>query len=130
MNENQIDIDIDTTDEQTKYIIMTSEDYADEFNYPIISVFTAKERNIILLHNNLLSNDDFDEIYFGTNEFFSFLKNEIIRYVREAKQITDEELEVLEKFRVLDLPGIDIVDHTIDRMAYKSESIKQLLKNT
>jgi len=97
----------------TKYIICTSEDYADEFDYPIISVFSEKAKNIIIMHNNFLNEDDFSEIYFGTNEYLSFKKDYIIDMIKNANKIEDSEIETLQKYNCINT-GIDIVDHTLD----------------
>ena len=97
----------------SKYIICTTEDYADEFDYPIISIFSEKAKNVIIMHNNFLKDDDFSEIYFGTNEYLSFEKDSIIDMIKNAKEIESSEIETLQKYNCINI-GIDIVERALD----------------
>lgn len=58
-----------------------------------------------------------NEFYFGTNEALDFSVDDILSMIDNAKLITAEELEVLNKFKVLSL-GINMLDrvrsHIID----------------
>jgi hypothetical protein len=109
-------------EETKKYIIITSKDYADEFDYPVISIFSGKLRMLLLLHNEFFESIDVDEIYFGTNEFLSFNKKMIIDMINNAKEITTEELETLQKFKATSC-GLDIIEHVYQNMLFR---IKEL----
>jgi len=105
----------------SKYIINTNVDYADEFYYPIRSVFTQEAKNIILLHNNFLDDGDFSELYFGTNEFVSLEVSEVLEMITSAVEVTDDELQVLNKFGCLsETASIDIVDIALECLYVKA----------
>ena len=95
-------------------IIFTAEDWADEFEYPIFSVTTKEEIEILIdqLKENPFSCGE-HEFYFGTNEYFEFSSENIIALLKEAKEISDEELSVLKRFMPPYL-GLDIVSRLID----------------
>jgi hypothetical protein len=102
-----------------KYIICTSKDWSDEFDYPIFSIFGEKTRRVILLHNNYINDDDLEEIYFGTNEYFTFNHKEVVDMVQNAEKITDSEIEVFNKY--MPRPAaVDIVDQILETMYYNA----------
>ena len=100
-------------------IICTERDYADEFDYPILSIITDEievkfRERMEELKKFGVSFSDQREYYFGTNEALDLSYDEIINMVDNAKPITDAELEVLVKFNVITL-GIDIVKRVISK---------------
>jgi hypothetical protein len=98
------------------YIISTSVDYADEFYYPVISVFSEEIRNILIVHKSYLTDDMFEELYFGTNEFVTFKVSEIIEYIDKAQEISQEEIEVLTKYKMLDYNRINIIEEVLESL--------------
>lgn len=95
-------------------------DYADEFYYPVVFAFKGDKQDLIKLIKECEQYVDFtqeNELYFGTNEALDFSIDNILSMIDSAKIITEEELKVLQKFKVLDL-GINILDrarsHIID----------------
>lgn len=51
------------------------------------------------------------EMYWGTNEFFSFSTEKLLRFIEQAEDISDEELKVFDKFGVF---GFDIYQNMIN----------------
>lgn len=49
-------------------------------------------------------------MYWGTNEFFSFSTEKLLRFIEQAEDISDEELKVFDKFGVF---GFDIYQNII-----------------
>jgi hypothetical protein len=98
-----------------KYIICTSRDWADEFDYPIFSIFGEETRRIILLHNNYIDEEALEEVYFGSNEHFSFNRKEIIDMIQNAKEISVADINVLDKY-TSGLAAFDIIDHILENM--------------
>ena len=99
-----------------KYIISTTLDYADEFDYPIVSVFTQELKDF--LTNTTILNTlykDKEEFYFGTNEYLELDSEDILELVNGALPITDEELATLEKFNIHYF-GIDILEVVNERL--------------
>ena len=99
--------------EKQKYIISTTMDYADEFDYPVISVFSAKTKNKILDNTNLIPDDE--EYYFGTNEYLELSAKEIIKLISSAKPISNDEIKILDKYEVFSM-GLDIVASVSERI--------------
>lgn len=95
----------------TKMIIFMQEDYADEFDYSILS-FTTKEEIEKLLTK--LKDNPFEKesLYHGINEAFDFSSEGIIEILEKAKEITEEEIEVLKKFTPKCL-GVDIINWVV-----------------
>lgn len=50
------------------YIINDSQDYADEFSYPVVSTMTEHTRDFLLNTYEHWKGFNYDELYFGTNE--------------------------------------------------------------
>jgi hypothetical protein len=102
----------------SKYIICTSKDWADEFDYPIFSIFGEKTKRTLLLYNNYLEDEDLAEIYFGSNESFSFNKEEIVNMIQQASVITEEEIQVFNKYMPYPT-AVDIVDRILELLYEK-----------
>jgi hypothetical protein len=113
----------------SKYIICESKDWADEFDYPIFSIFGEKTKRTLLLYNNYLEDEDLTEIYFGTNEYFGFIRKEVVDMIQNAKEITESEIEVFDKY--MSYPAaVDIVDRILELLYEKVDDIgnQDLLK--
>lgn len=50
------------------------------------------------------------EMYWGTNEFFRFSTEKLLRFIEQAEDISEEELKVFDKFGVF---GFDIYQNMI-----------------
>lgn len=50
------------------------------------------------------------EMYWGTNEFFRFDSEKLLRFIEQAEDISDEELKVFDKFGVF---GFDIYQNIL-----------------
>lgn len=86
-----------------KYIISTGFDYADEFDYPVCSIFTEDEKKEAL--TELATNPfTYKEFYFGTNEALSFDSSEIKKMITQAATISADEEKTFLKF----YHGVDV----------------------
>lgn len=89
-------------------------DWADEgdiFFFSIASEETlqlAKELLKILKEIDVIPEEL--DMYWGTNEFFIFDIEDLISFIDQAEDISDDELKVFEKFKVT---GFDIYDRII-----------------
>jgi hypothetical protein len=106
-------------------IICLELDWADEFHYPIVSLISNEDLERIKERIDHLKNVGTDmnhtqEYYFGTNEAFDFSFNDIISMIEDAKYISEEEVDVLIKFGVLDF-GTDIVSKFLETYDYDEE---------
>jgi 3-oxoacyl-[acyl-carrier-protein] synthase III len=75
------------------------------------------------LHNNYINDNDFKAIYFGTNEYLNFTRKEVIDMVQNAKEITNSEIEVFDRY----MPhpaAIDIVDRILEAMYCNANNSK------
>ena len=82
-----------------KYIISTTADYADEFDYGVCSIFTEEQKQQALTIVNSYEQYGYkEEFYFGTNEALEFNKDDIIAMINNAQQITPEEEVIFLKF--------------------------------
>ena len=97
----------------SKKIICAQMDYSDEFDYPIVSVFTEEVQKEIL--DNIEKIPEENEIYFGTNEFLMVSRQTLKTMVEFARDISDEELKVLKRYSVTNF-GVDIVDYILDEI--------------
>lgn len=90
-------------------------DWADEGN---IFFFSKASEETLQLTKELLEifkeidliPEEF-EMYWGTNEFFIFDIEDLIGFIDQAEDISDDELKVFEKFKVT---GFDIYDRIMD----------------
>jgi len=99
------------------YMIAKSENWSDEFDYPILSIFTEKTKNVILLHNNFFDDTDLEECYFGTNEYFSFKKEKVLNMIRSAEEVDYDDLKFAYKIREkFEYCSYDIVDDILESM--------------
>lgn len=96
---------------------INSIDWSDEGNvffYSIESEETLqlmKELTKVLEELDLF--DDEIEMYWGTNEFFTFNSRDFIRFIEDAEDISEEELAVFGKFKVC---GFDIYGRIFDEL--------------
>lgn len=90
-------------------------DWADEGDIFFFSV--ESERTLELMKELIEILSEFDllpfevEMYWGTNEQFYFDKDDLLNFIDEAEDITNDELEVLRKFGI---SGFNIYDRIID----------------
>lgn len=99
-----------------RYIINSTRDYADEFDYTIRSYLTEEKINCLNENREFIisvfeatCNTDF-ECYFGTNECLDMSIYEFFDYVVDAKEISEKEYLVLKKYEVASL---DVVNRVI-----------------
>ncbi len=98
----------------TKLLINTQEDYADEFNYPVISLFNSALKNYLILKGfHYLKDSDFNKMYFGSNEALQMNKEQVRRMIANATELSDEEYKYAYRF-LKNVPCLDIVDRIID----------------
>lgn len=89
-------------------------DWADEGNVFFFSIEdeerlqTMKELLKVLRDTDLIPQEV--EMYWGTNEFFQFDTDDLIKFIDTAEDISEEELEVFNKFGVY---GFDIYDRIL-----------------
>ena len=94
-----------------KYMIVTSMDYADEFDYPIISLFTEVDKKTLEKKLKKGKFDWDDELGFGTNEALTVSLSEATEIFENAEEISDKKYKFLQD---LDLCGIDIVERMME----------------
>lgn len=99
-----------------RYIINSTIDYADEFEYTIRSYLTEEKINCLNENREFIisvfedtNNYEF-ECYFGSNEWFDMDIHEFFDYIVDAKEISEKEYLILKKFEVA---SMDIVDKVI-----------------
>lgn len=80
------------------YIINTSEDYADEFNYPVTSTMSDNFQHFCANYPSFYRDVDFDECYFGTNEYLSFRPKRIQDLFKHATYVDDTTLALVIPF--------------------------------
>ena len=100
------------------YMIATSEDYADEFDYPILSIFDEKELAEFRLAEEVANEKGLDlseehEVGFGSNEWLEMTIGDMIGYVTGAQEITEEEYNFVNSNGFI---GIDIFDYALEMM--------------
>ena len=94
-------------------LINISEDYADEFDYPVISFFSSALKNYLLLKGlHYLTEDDL-EFYFGTNEALRFDLDQIKSLISGATELDAEEIHYAKRY-LTPVPGLDIIERIID----------------
>lgn len=99
-----------------RYIINSTKDYADEFDYTIRSFLSREKINCLKENQEFItsvfeeSGDSEFECYFGTNECFDLTISEFFDYIEDAKEISEKEYLILKKFEIASL---DIVDRVI-----------------
>jgi hypothetical protein len=103
-----------------QYVIAKEKGYADEFYVFVFSMFAEPIKNIILEKAHYLQEEDFEEVYFGTNEALEFTKEEFPTMVRDAEPISNEESSTLKKY----IPGmatLDTVDQFFDTIMERAD---------
>lgn len=94
-----------------------NEDWADEGNVFFYSLETEDTlnlmRDLIKVYVELdLFPEEFKS-YWGTNEYFCFTPDDCLRFIGQAQEISDQELEVFNKFGVY---GFDIYEVIKDEL--------------
>lgn len=94
-------------------------DWADEGDVFFCSIESEerlkKLRDLIDLYVELDLLPPSIEMYWGTNEFFDFTPEELKQFIDNAKDISEEECAVLNKFNVR---GFNIYDRIEDELSY------------
>ena len=94
-------------------------DWADEGDVFFCSIESEerlkKLRDLIDLYVELNLLPPSIEMYWGTNEFFDFTPEELKQFIDNAKDISEEECAVLNKFNVR---GFDIYNMIEDELSY------------
>lgn len=80
------------------YIINTSADYADEFDYPVVSAMSDNLHSILTNLPFLYKDCDFEECYFGTNEYLSFHSKDIHTLITKATYVDKSTLRLVQPF--------------------------------
>lgn len=95
-------------------------DWADEGDVFFCSIESGerlkKLRDLIDLYVELDLLPPSTEMYWGTNEFFEFTPEDLKQFIDNAKDISEEECTVLNKFNVR---GFDIYDRIEDELSYE-----------
>lgn len=119
-----------------RYIINSTRDYADEFEYTIRSYLTEEKINCLNENREFIisvfedtNNSEF-ECYFGTNEWLDMDIYEFFDYVVDAKEISEKEYLVLKKYEVASLDVVNRVisyflDYSYDLFDVKDASEEQ-----
>ncbi len=95
-------------------LINTSRDYADEFDYPVISFFNSALKNYLILKGlDYLKESDVTEMYFGSNEAISMSIREVKLLITEATILNDEEHTCAKRY-LNEVPALDIMDRILD----------------
>lgn len=96
-------------------ILFITRDYADEFDYPIYSLMSDElYADVMEYLETKQDSHEVEEWTFGSNEFISLSRAEIYRIMlKEAKDISEHELQVLNKF-VPSYVGLDIIEQLVE----------------
>jgi hypothetical protein len=99
-----------------RFIINSTRNYADEFEYTIRSYLTQEKINCLNENQDFIisifeetSKSEF-KCYFGTNECFDLSINEFFDLITDAKEISETEYLILKKFEIT---ALDIVNRVI-----------------
>lgn len=94
-------------------------DWADEGDVFFCSIESEerlkKLRDLIDLYVELNLLPSSIEMYWGTNEFFDFTPEDFKQFIDSAKDISEEECAVLDKFYI---KGFDIYERIEDELSY------------
>ena len=90
-------------------------DYADEFDYPVISLMTAEERQKYIDTYSIWSKNWNSEIGFGTNEGLWIPADEALSLIEEAEAITKEKFGLIAPY-LIEVPSVDITDDIVNAL--------------
>lgn len=82
------------------YLVAYDGNYADEFDVYFHTVMTEEELKQAKEDLNTWKYNEEREFYFGTNEEIYVIKEELLEFLDCAREITDEENEVLTRLGV------------------------------
>lgn len=97
-----------------KYIINTSYNYADEFDYPVFSIMSEIERDKLISTYDIWKFEGEKDYYFGTNEKLRFYSDDILDLIKTATPIDDTTFKTTEPF--FPKAYLNIADHILDRL--------------
>lgn len=81
-----------------KYIINTSYNYGDEFDYPVFSVISESDRDKLISTYDIWKFEGKKAYSFGTNEELMFYSDKILNLINSAKPIDDSTFELVKPF--------------------------------
>lgn len=82
--------------EKKYYLVTYNGNYADEFDVYFHTVMSESELNYVKEFLSK-SNWEWKIVSFGTNEELEVLRKELLEFLDDAREITQEEFEVLER---------------------------------
>lgn len=105
-------------------IIFKSLDWADEFSYPVVSICNEEDLAEAIAMTNALPEPVIDPKYswkktgaiefgFGTNEAFTWYKQDILDILKSAKDFPEEDKQIFDKY-VPKYLGMDIVEQILE----------------
>lgn len=97
-----------------KYIINTSYNYADEFDYPVFSIMSEFERDNLISTYYIWKFEGEKAYYFGTNEELGFYSDDILDLIKTATPIDDTTFKTTEPF--FPKAYLNIADRILDRL--------------
>lgn len=108
------------------YILLDSENYADEFDYGLCSFVSPEMRGLLLMHGVNALPDWNDSFYFGTNESLEISRDSFLRRLRNADEFDQKDFE-FSKNILSKIPSLDIVGNVIDRIIEHLEDSKDTI---
>lgn len=82
------------------YLVAYDGNYADEFDVYFHTVMTEEELKQAKEDVSTWEDNEEREFYFGTNEEIYVIKEEVLECLNYAREITEEEIEVLARLRI------------------------------
>lgn len=102
------------------YLVVYNGNYADEFSVYFHTVMSEEQLKEV---KDLISKTHWvdEEFYFGTNESISVSTEELMKYLKHPKEITEEEYNVLNKLGLLKISFGDGLnwDDFVDFIGYE-----------
>jgi len=97
------------------YLIATEQNFADEFDYPVISLVDKEKLDRAI---NIVSQYGYDyefEMGFGTNEDLCFRQYDLIEILWSAKPVTDAQVDFMKEHGLLfGSASLNVVDYIIE----------------
>ena len=97
-----------------KYIINTSYNYADEFDYPVFSVIPESDRDKLISTYDIWKFEGKKAYYFGTNEKLMFYSDDILDLIKTAIPVDDATFKIVKPF--FPQGYLDIADRVLGRL--------------
>jgi len=101
--------------------IVTTVDYADEFDYPIISIIPERLWRVLTLHSSSFDElEGLDYLGFGTNQGLSLDPGTLKSMVDNAIDITEDQATILKKIQYA---SVDIIEDIMDYIYDKADEV-------